>query len=270
MPRLTKERAKQRLQAVLDTIPSLQTEGGPTEFKKWQRDTKIAIINIFGETSFHVKEFERINYIPLIIAGNTTDSDFQQAQLRGLKTATGLIESMISEVDEYWDTGDKETTSPDGLASSNRPTTTRVFLIHGRDHGTRDTVTRFLASLGLEPIVLAEQPDDGRTIIEKFEQYTQGDFAVALFTPDDVGGLGEDSLQSRARQNVVFEFGYCIGKFGRDRLRAVVKGNIEIPSDYSGVLYIPMDDSDGWKMNLIRELKSAGFDIDANRAFSNH
>ena len=148
-----------------------------------------------------------------------------------------------------------------------RINTNQVFVIHGRDLGTRDTVTRFLESLGLEVVILQEQPDQGRTVIEKFEQCVQGDFAIALFTPDDMGGPSDDDLQPRARQNVIFEFGYFIGKFGRDRVRALVKGDPEIPSDYSGVLYIQLDDHDGWKMGLVREMKGAGFTIDANRAF---
>ena len=116
-------------------------------------------------------------------------------------------------------------------------------------------------------MILQEQPDQGRTIIEKFEQYAQANFAVALFTPDDVGGLAEDSLQPRVRQNVVFEFGYFIGKFGRDRVCALVEGDPEIPSDYSGVLYIPLDESGAWKFQLVREMKSAGFEIETDRIF---
>ena len=66
---------------------------------------------------------------------------------------------------------------------------------------------------------------------------------------------------------MIFEFGYFIGKLGRKRVCALVKGDVEKPSDYDGVLYIPLDDSDGWKMRLITELKTAGFNVDANRAF---
>ena len=112
---------------------------------------------------------------------------------------------------------------------------------------------------------MQEQPDGVRTIIEKFEEYAQVDFAIALFTPDDMGGLEGDDPQFRARQNVIFEFGYFIGEYGRNRVRALVKGNVEIPSDYSGVLYIPLGSSNDWKKNLVRELRSAGFDVDANR-----
>ena len=87
-----------------------------------------------------------------------------------------------------------------------------------------------------------------------------------MLTPDDVGGLSNDQLQPRARQNVILELGYFIGRLGRDKVRALVKGDLEIPSDYAGVLYIPMDEASGWQMRLIREMKNAGLDIDANRA----
>ncbi len=70
----------------------------------------------------------------------------------------------------------------------------------------------------------------------------------------------------RARQNVIFEFGYFIGKIGRDRVAGLIKGDIEIPSDYSGVIYITIDESETWKFTLIKELKSAGFEVDANKA----
>ena len=145
--------------------------------------------------------------------------------------------------------------------------TNQIFIIHGRDHGTRETVARFLENLGLEPVILQEQPDEGLTIIEKFEQYARVNFAVALFTSDDVGGLPDDGLQPRVRQNVVFELGYFIGKFGRNRVRVLVKGAPEIPSDYSGVLYIPLDEAEGWKLALGRELRNAGFEIETDRIF---
>ena len=91
---------------------------------------------------------------------------------------------------------------------------------------------------------------------------------MALLTPDDLGAhKGEEStLNPRARQKVIFEFGYFMGKLSRKRVCAMLKGDVEKPSDYAGVLYIPLDDSGGWKMKLIKELQSAGLDIDANKA----
>ena len=157
--------------------------------------------------------------------------------------------------------------TPVASATLEQTNTNQIFLIHGRDHGTRETVARFLENLGLEPVILQEQPDEGQTIIEKFEQYARVNFAVALFTSDDVGGLPDDGLQPRVRQNVVFELGYFIGKFGRNRVRVLVKGAPEIPSDYSSVLYIPLDEAEGWKLALGRELRNAGFEIETDRIF---
>ena len=65
-----------------------------------------------------------------------------------------------------------------------------------------------------------------------------------------------------------FEFGPFIGKLGRDRAHVLVQGDLERPSDYDGVLYIPLDDSDSWKMGFVQELKNVGYDIDANWAFT--
>ena len=86
---------------------------------------------------------------------------------------------MIEEVEEYWEDDNQEQDSSEAQEITNRINTNHVFVIHGRDHGTRDTVTRFLESLGLEAVTLQEQLDQGRTIIEKFEQCVHGDFAEA-------------------------------------------------------------------------------------------
>ena len=149
-----------------------------------------------------------------------------------------------------------------------RTNTKEVFVIHGRNNEAKETVARFLTRLDLAPVILHEQPNQGRTIIEKFEQHAQVGFAVALLTPDDVGALHDnsDDLKPRARQNVIFELGFFIGRLGRKGVCALTKGTVEIPSDYAGVVYIPLDDSEGWKMKLIKELKNVGFDVDANKA----
>ncbi len=270
MPKPIKARAKEHLQRALDAIPDLkQAKYGSPEFEKWKRDTKVAIDYAFENSPSKAKDFATIRYSPIaFLAGATSAPEFQRPYVRGLDSATAVLKSMIEEIEEYWEEdGNQEPTSSKVAEILERANTNEVFMIHGRDRGTRDTVTRFLEDLGLAVVILEEQPDQGRTVIEKFEQCVQGDFAIALFTPDDVGGSNDDALQPRTRQNVIFEFGYFIGKFGRARVRALIKGDVEIPSDYSGVVYIRLDDSIGWKMALIKELKGAGFNIDANRAF---
>ena len=133
-----------------------------------------------------------------------------------------------------------------------------IFIVHGHDKEMKLEVKDYVSSdLDLNPIVLNDLPNQGRTIIEKFEFYSKTtEFAIILLSPDDIGGKGIDSLQKRARQNVLFEFGYFVSMLGRDKVFALLKDEVEKPSDIDGVLYIPFNND--WKFNLLKELKNAG------------
>lgn len=145
----------------------------------------------------------------------------------------------------------------------------KIFLVHGHDEGALHETARFLERLRQEVIILREQPNQGRTIIEKFETYADVGFAVVLLTGDDRGGAATSSeivFRPRARQNVIFELGYFIGRLGRNRVCALFTEGVEIPSDYSGVLYTKLDASGAWRLELAKELKAAGFPVDMNLA----
>ncbi len=145
-----------------------------------------------------------------------------------------------------------------------------VFVVHGHDTAVKEAVARFVQSLGLQPIILHDQANQGNTIIEKFEEHSNASFAVVLLTPDDLGASAAtpEQLQSRARQNVVFELGYFIGKLGRDRVCALKSGAVEVPSDVAGVAYVSWDSAGGWKLTLARELQAAGLCIDPSALLS--
>ena len=124
-----------------------------------------------------------------------------------------------------------------------------------------------MRELGLTPIVLSDMVKDGHTIMELIEQMGGGvGFAIALLSPDDFGGSKKeaDKINNRARQNVIFEMGYFMGRLGRTKVRALCKEGVEMLSDYDGVLYILMDSAGAWKLQLAKELKSAGYTIDLN------
>jgi predicted nucleotide-binding protein len=142
-----------------------------------------------------------------------------------------------------------------------------IFIVHGHDEAAKQEVARVIEKLPLHPIILHEQPDKGRTIIEKFEHYSDVGFAVVLFTPDDMGYPKDtqSEVKPRARQNVVLELGYFIGILGRSNVCPLLKGDVEIPNDYAGVLYKTMDASGAWRFELAREIKAAGIDVDLNR-----
>jgi hypothetical protein len=144
----------------------------------------------------------------------------------------------------------------------------RVFIVHGRHDASKQEVARFLEQIGIEAVILHERPNAGRTIITKFQEESAGvSFAVVLMTPDDVGGLPDQPPQSRARQNVIFELGFFIGKLGAPKVCALVAGNIEKPSDFDAVVYIQYGPNTGWKTELARELRAAGVKFDASRMF---
>jgi predicted nucleotide-binding protein len=149
------------------------------------------------------------------------------------------------------------------------PDRDKIFLVHGHDIGLLNEVARFLERLKQTPVILREQPNAGKTIIEKFGDFASVGYAIVLLTPDDRGAEVSspfEKQQPRARQNVIFELGYFIGKLGRDRVTALYAPNVEIPSDYSGVLFTGKDDRGAWRLELARELKAAGFQVDLNLA----
>ena len=144
----------------------------------------------------------------------------------------------------------------------------KVFIVHGHDHAARDTVEDFVDNWGLTPTVLDEQPNKGRTIIEKFEeQADEVSFAIALLTPDDVGASKKNrsDLKPRARQNVIFELGYFIKALGRQQVCILCEEGVELPSDIQGIVYIPMDDAGEWQQRVIREMVAADILVDLNK-----
>jgi predicted nucleotide-binding protein len=151
--------------------------------------------------------------------------------------------------------------TPTGMSS------TKEFVVHGHDTAVRESVARFLERLGLEAVILHEQPNMGRTVIEKFEGSANVGFAVVLLTSDDMGASKEESaeLRPRARQNVVLEMGYFAGKLGRSRVCVLYESGVELPSDINGLVYTSLT-GDGWKLQLAKELKESGFAVDMNRA----
>jgi predicted nucleotide-binding protein len=148
--------------------------------------------------------------------------------------------------------------------------TKKVFIVHGHDDVLKNALARFLQRIGLTPVILHEQPNRGRTIIEKFIDHSDVGFAVVLLTPDDKGGIAtanSKELEFRARQNVVMELGFFLGILGRERVAAIYDERVEMPSDYKGVLFLPYDKAGMWQHSLIKEIKAAGIPVDANKLY---
>ena len=217
-------------------------------------DAWMGEINIFNER--YLKEHPLYNSISVTYSHyrkNLSSLKEMMGHLRALSTDTDFFTSNILQLPD----------SARGSIMSNK-----IFIVHGHDDAAKLDMARTLEKAGFEAIILHEQPDAGRTIIEKFENYADVSFAVILYTECDLGRdkkMSVDSERYRARQNVVFEHGFFIGKLGRDHVCAFVKGNVETPSDLSGVLYVPMDSLGAWKMDLAKNIKAAGLSVDMNK-----
>jgi predicted nucleotide-binding protein len=186
--------------------------------------------------------------------------------------AVAFLEQAISGLQE--DIADKEgrtrteadtppTTAPDAASR-------KVFLVHGHDDAAKNEVALFLRAIELDPIILHLRPNGGRHLLTKFTEESEGaGFAVVLMTPDDQGGPTDAIAQRpRSRQNVVFELGFFIGKLGPAKVAALLKGDVEKPSDFDGIAYIPFDSGGGWKQALARELHHAKVPLDPAKSFS--
>ncbi len=146
----------------------------------------------------------------------------------------------------------------------------RVFVVHGRDEIAKSSLEIFLREIGLEPIVLHRQADEGLTVIEKFEKHSEVGYAFILLTPDEVAYLNADEQKSdaernkefRARPNVIFEFGYFVGKLGRSRVCCLYTGSVTLPSDVSGMVYKKYERSvEEVAYSIIKDLKAAGYAV---------
>lgn len=195
----------------------------------------------------------KINFLQTLLNDITEHKDYWENKIgnKGDASNKGIQKT----------TEGKEGTSVPGISK-------KIFLVHGRNEGIKETTARFLEKLELIPIILHEHPNKGRTIIEKFTDYSDVGFAVVLLTADDIGADIEhrDDLLPRVRQNVILEFGYFLGKIGRQRVCALYQEGVEIPSDYSGVLFVELDKKGLWRTQLAKEIKAAGIDVDMNKA----
>lgn len=177
----------------------------------------------------------------------------------GLNTAKAILEALLDDpVFEELAMQQNQTT----IATID---TSKIFIVHGHDGELKHSIARLIEKQGIEAIILSEQANAGMTIIEKFEKHSDVSGAICLFTADDFGRakLVSDE-QPRARQNVVFEAGYFMGKLSRSRVVIIAEKGVELPSDMQGIVYT---DKGNWEIDVLKEMKTMGYDIDFNKLF---
>ena len=268
------ERGIARLQEKIDELTAFDVNSVPdgplpvlTAMSAAIRDT---LERCFGENTSAFSRFvsaATLQFRPMAIGPNyPLRHHYQEGAQQNIAKAVALLQEAQRALRE--DLADVAHMPVMPLKSATK-STNKVFVVHGHDAAAKEGLARFLEKIGLAAVILHEQPDRGRTIIEKFEEYAgQVGFAVVLLTPDDLGAAKADPVQNaRARQNVVFELGYFAGKLGRGRTCLLRKGDVEMPSDLYGVIYSELDTAEGWKVKLVKELKAAGLVFDANKVW---
>jgi predicted nucleotide-binding protein len=251
--------ALKRLERLVTESPRARAAGPRTAaFEKWVENVLFVLGQFYGEDSDPFKDFGSIWSRKQSFSSIFDEAlKFLRDRINELRTTCELRKTPA------------QAKQASGIHTSTlEPTSRKVFVVHGTDHGQKETIARFLEKLQLEPIILHEQPDHGKTIIEKFESHSQDvRCAVVLLTADDIGGPRSDPVpkELRARQNVIFELGFFIGKLNRHRTIALLGSGVALPSDYQGIIYIKLDNPD-WRFLLVRELRAAGLTVDANRA----
>ena len=227
--------------------------------------TDMMIRKLFGDSSHYIKTLNSIRYTPFMYSLDSSNSIFINSFNHGKQELLNLLNVIKEDVSLEMTMNPKPSSKNAG-----RSINSNIFIVHGQNDEMKLSVARTIEKLGLNPIILHEQPNKGRTIIEKFTENSDVLYAIVILSADDIAYLKSDSPDKamfRARQNVIFELGYFIGKLGREKVLALhqVIENFEIPSDYSGVIFVPYDFKGSWKFELAKELKAIGVDIDANK-----
>ena len=216
---------------------------------------------LLGDTVFVIENDLATLEVPAPFAGRVVQVLAKVGDKATINTPVLEIEPMTNvfrkDLDSY---GQEDDAAP-------QPANKTVFLVHGHNDLIREMTARAIEKVGLTAIVLNEQVNRSDTIIEKLERYANVQFAVVLMTADDVGGKKSPTpaLQDRARQNVILELGYFMGKIGRKQVCVLYEKGVELPSDYYGVVYIEIDDRGAWRYALGKELKEAGLQVDLNK-----
>lgn len=254
----------EKLKGIIDEIDGLlanHVTASMPAFEAWQTKAERFLIKKYGKNSLEHTKFGETNFSPLV----WDYVDEEQNRMNAIETCRdGLLsckyvfKTYLEEMKEEEEPAAQP--QPAQLGNMNK-----IFIVHGHDGELKHSVARIVEKQGIEAVILSEQANQGRTIIEKFEANSDVGGAICLFTADDVGKAKDASSEnSRARQNVVLETGYFMGKHGRDHVVILADSGIEIPSDLSGVVYT---NTSNWEIGLLKDLKAMGYEVDFNKLF---
>lgn len=237
-----------------DDLINRRTTVRDPEFNAWRTAVRSFLSEVYGRDSDQYKAFNSRLFAPSVrVLGDNHDDSIEF--VRDMKSSVLELKSYL---DDMTDDAQQASFNVDHSIGNNK-----IFVVHGHDSSLKAEIVRFLEKMDLDPIILSEQANQGSTIIEKLESNSDVSSAIILLTSDDLGREKNESKEkSRARQNVIFEAGFFIGRLGRKNIILIADSEIELPSDIAGMVY---HSKDKWDMDVLRDLKAAGYDIDANK-----
>jgi hypothetical protein len=286
------------LKRLIDDIEKVRIkERMSSKFKSWHRETLETLERVFGRKSRQVKDFEAIRYNLAAFSNKTPESKFEEAFQHGLMSAAVMLSAAVKDLQLGAAASDPASAAaavktpepvvkvpapapsyPEPAAPARpapaavAPTVTReppaivkramaavsnkIFIVYANDIGMKDDVSSFLSRVGVSTVVLKESAGNSSSLIDELDKHENVHYAIVMLNPDASGISG----------NTVYELGIIVGRLGRNRVCGLVKNNIGIQANYSGISYVPVDSAGAWKFLLIKQLKDAGFDIDANLA----
>lgn len=255
----------EKLKEIIEEIDNLLTHHAMSTapaFDAWYTKAERFLISKYGVDSMEYKKFSDTHFSPpLVVLQNSRNQLGQIVEwcAKGLRSCKAVFGVYLEEMAEEPPAISQASTSQCPLNMK------KIFIVHGHDGELKQSVARIIEKQDIEAIILSEQANRGRTIIEKFENYADVGGAICLFTSDDLGReKSATKNQPRARQNVVFEAGYFMGKLGRERVVLLADSGVEMPSDLSGVVYTS---TGNWQVELLKELKEMGYTIDFNKLY---
>lgn len=266
----------------IDRLIEMNATTATQEFQDWKLKAARFLSHYFGTQSIEMEQFRKTQFHPIFDYDD--ESKCIECCKKGLEATKRVFETYLDDIStDMLDKAEKSMQQKlkemrqwqheDMLLANISQRTSmartkeykKVFIVHGHDNALKQEVARMVEKQGLEAIILSEQANRGKTIIEKFEEHSDVGAAICLFTGDDYGRAADIKAEMlRARQNVVFEAGYFMGKLGRENVILIADSNIEVPSDLQGVVYTSKT---MWQTDVLRELKAIGYKVDFNKLF---
>lgn len=233
-------------------IPPEELEPVKNEYESWKLLVHDFLVSALEKDDDFISEWDLCLQQPY--RNDVPDKDWY---IKEIKKALGKLDSFAQRIGFHFKEGETNNGYSRSFDSH------KVFIVHGHNETVKQTVARTIENIGLTPVILAEQPDKGRAVIEKFEnEGNDVGFAVVLLTADDKGRKNKSrKLQSRARQNVVFEMGYFMALLKRERVMLLLQEGVEVPSDLKGIVYTKLDKGGSWRYKLMKELREQGYHV---------